>query len=438
MMKFYRTLKVKSTRYALIVLTVLSSTIALAQDTTVTLIEADGPGETYDLLASALGGSPLEVPDCDHEDSFQHIEEVFDETLSKNVFKFYIHKDIDTDRCETNVDRQRNEIKAYDPSPDALKGIRSEVVTYEWYFRIDEGFQPSANFTHLFQLKAVGGTDDANPVFTITPRKGDPDQLELIHGRGNNGYTTVGQTDLAQLKGKWVKAYCKVIYAEDTGSMDFNLTLLDGTEVISYLDEEIDLWRTGSTFVRPKWGIYRSLNDKTSLRDETVLFADFKVTEIGACPPWYEDADADGLGDPNSVVFACERPEGYVQNDVDTCTDWFADADGDGLGDPDVTMYSCAEPEGYVENDDDTDDTKSDLPLSVLSGQGMRGIFPNPATQQLHLAGYPENTDLFVYDLGGKMLKRGKGKTVDISDLRSGIYVLKTSSGATYRFIKSR
>jgi hypothetical protein len=29
---------------------------------------------------------------------------------------------------------------------------------------------------------------------------------------------------------------------------------------------------------------------------------------------WYLDADADGLGDKNSSVEACERPAGYVDN----------------------------------------------------------------------------------------------------------------------------
>ena len=291
----------------------LINTLVSAQDTTVTLIEADGPGGTYELLESKLGGSPIEAPDCDHSPAFQHIVEEFDSELTKNVFRFYIHKDTDTDRCKTAIDRQRNEIKSYDPSPDYLKGIQREVVTYEWFFKIDAGFQPSANFTHLFQLKAVGGTDDANPILTITPRKGNPEELQLIHGRGSNSYTTVTTAGLAAIKGKWVQAYCKVLYAEDTGRIDFSLKLLDGTEVLTYKNDKIDIWRAGSSFVRPKWGIYRSLNDGASLRDEEVLFADFKITEIGACPPWYEDADGDGLGDPNSFVYACDRPDGYVK-----------------------------------------------------------------------------------------------------------------------------
>jgi len=47
--------------------------------------------------------------------------------------------------------------------------------------------------------------------------------------------------------------------------------------------------------------------------------------------------------------------------DDDLCTEltWYQDADGDGLGDPDVTFSSCEAPSGYVSNSDDLDDTDS-------------------------------------------------------------------------------
>ncbi len=404
-----------------------------AQETTVTTISADGPGDTYALLEQALGGSPLEVPDCDHDEMFKHIEEVYDEELDRNVFKFYIHKYIDTDRCETNVDRQRNEIKAYDPSPDYLKAIQREVVTYEWYFKIDAGFQASSNFTHLFQLKVVGGTDSANPLLTITPRKGDPNKLQLIHGRGNNNYTTVKEADLSLMAGKWVKAFCKAEFAEDTGKLDFRLELLDGTGVLSYSNESIDMWRAGASFVRPKWGIYRSLNDVASLRDEEVLFADFQVTEIGACPVWYEDADGDGLGDPNSFVYECERPEGYVQNNVDTCQDWYEDADEDGLGNPEESQYACEQPEGFVANSDDDDDLLSNI-LSISERVELT-IYPIPVSSVLKIEGL-NGAGYSIHDLSGQKLLTSNKSEISMEAFNAGVYFLKTINGEVIRFVK--
>lgn len=43
----------------------------------------------------------------------------------------------------------------------------------------------------------------------------------------------------------------------------------------------------------------------------------------------------------------------------ETCTEltWYEDADGDGLGNPDVSETNCEQPENYVSNSDDIDDT---------------------------------------------------------------------------------
>ncbi len=78
---------------------------------------------------------------------------------------------------------------------------------------------------------------------------------------------------------------------------------------------------------------------------------------------WYQDADGDGLGNPDESVENCEQPTGFVANSDDpddtVCTlqTWYEDADGDGLGNPAVSQESCTQPTGYVSNSDDDDDT---------------------------------------------------------------------------------
>jgi hypothetical protein len=49
---------------------------------------------------------------------------------------------------------------------------------------------------------------------------------------------------------------------------------------------------------------------------------------------YYIDADADGYGDAQNVVFACTAPQGFVDNasDCDDTAVTFEDADGDGYG----------------------------------------------------------------------------------------------------------
>jgi len=238
-----------------------------------TYLKADGPGNTYSLLNSVLGGTAYEVPDCSHPQ--EHIREEFDQSLQKNVFVFSIHTNEDNDRCE-NFDRQRNEIKTYDPSNEKLKARNGEKVTYRWKFKIDANFQASPSFCHIHQIKGGDG-DDSNPIITITPRFGanNSDKMELIHIDSYNVTRKVKIVDLTPFKGQWVEAV-EVMKYGTKGTYSLEIKKVGTNDVLlSYENQNIDLWRTGMTFSRPKWGIYRSLNNISYLRDEDVRFADF-------------------------------------------------------------------------------------------------------------------------------------------------------------------
>ena len=54
------------------------------------LLEADGEGDTYELINSVLAPNydVIEAPDCSHEDFGRHIDELFDNDLEKNVFRW--------------------------------------------------------------------------------------------------------------------------------------------------------------------------------------------------------------------------------------------------------------------------------------------------------------------------------------------------------------
>ncbi len=243
-------------------------------------LNADGPGQTYELIASVLvpGYDAVEVPDCSHQEFGPHIDEVFDPELNTYVFRFFIHKTPDNDRC-INVDRQRNEIKAYDKSPDGLLGTQNETVEYKWRFKLDAGFQASSAFTHLHQLKAVGGPEESMPLFTLTARKGDPDKLELRYAEATK-QTTLRKVDLTPFKGAWVEVTETIRYGEK-GAYSISIKKVkNGKTLLEYTDQSIRTWKTDAEFIRPKWGIYRSLSDADNLRDETLFFSDFSIREI--------------------------------------------------------------------------------------------------------------------------------------------------------------
>jgi hypothetical protein len=246
-------------------------------------LTADGVTETYTLINQTLGGTAEEVPDCSDPEFGPHITQAYDDDLGQTVFVFSIHVAPDNDRCVA-FDRQRNEIKTYGPSPSYLKGFYGDTVTFRWRFRLGDGFQASPNFTHIHQIKAGDG-DAASPIITLTPRAGSPDRLQIIHVDSTGHSSTVATTALAPFKGAWVEAYEVIRYAFD-GAYAVTLTsLADGTQLFSYSTDQIDMWRNQTTFVRPKWGIYRSLNSPSDLRDEDVKFDDFCLAK-GAddCP----------------------------------------------------------------------------------------------------------------------------------------------------------
>ena len=71
----------------------------------------------------------------------------------------------------------------------------------------------------------------------------------------------------------------------DSGDLRLIVTRLRDDVVIFDVDaQDLDLWRgeDRTHFVRPKWGIYRSILDWDNLRadEEWVRFANFSVTEV--------------------------------------------------------------------------------------------------------------------------------------------------------------
>lgn len=247
-----------------------------------TILEANGLNNTYDLINATLspGYSAIEAPDCSHKEFGNHIDEVFDKELNKYVFRFHIHTTPDNDRCK-KFDRQRNEIKTYKQSPDSLLGIQNEKVVYKWKFKLDANFQPSTNFTHIHQLKSIGGVEEKMPLITLTVRKATPDKLELRYAAALS-QNSVAKTNLQPFKGNWVEVIETVVYGElGVGKYTISIKKVnDGTVLLEYTNNNIRMWKTDALFIRPKWGIYRSLKDLENLRDEQILFADFSIQEF--------------------------------------------------------------------------------------------------------------------------------------------------------------
>lgn len=239
-------------------------------------LNADGPAamDTYELIESVLGAGTIEHPDDDHDPPLRHILEETDEDVGPH-FVFLSHSEVDTDR-QINFDRCRIEIKTFGPSPENLKGFEGETFTYTWRFKINPDMTFSNRFTHMFQLKAVGG-DDSSPLITITGRdEGPAGRLEIIH-TGPPSLGRLAEATLTGAKDVWLSVYVQATFS-DAGSLTLTIEKPDGSTLISVEENDIDLWR-GGDFVRPKWGIYRGLSDQLRPDEERVYFANFAITE---------------------------------------------------------------------------------------------------------------------------------------------------------------
>ena len=126
----------------------------------------------------------------------------------------------------------------------------------------------------LHQIKAVGGSQDL-PLFTITARKGKTNQLLVIH----NNETTIASANLSEFEGVWVEV-TEIIKIGANGTYSISIKKVkSGQELLSFNNENILTIRPDNDFIRPKWGIYRSLKKAEDLRDEAVRFNEFSIKE---------------------------------------------------------------------------------------------------------------------------------------------------------------
>ena len=258
---------------------------------------ADGKSSTtYQLITSS--GYMYECPDYsrDHASKpFQHIQQVMDEALNKYVFQFFIHAKIDDDRgIVSTTDRQRNEIKTFNKSPESMIGFEGEEMVFKWKFLLPKGLLTTKNFTHIHQLKGIdnkaGTADVSTPLITFTCRTTGSEQKQKQvlqvrhHDRHTGALKTMADADLSLLMGHWVEVTERVRFGENGLYSVIINDVKTGKQVLRVDTEACDMWRTDCAGLRPKWGIYRYIGEDRSmenlLRDEELRFADFSIQKI--------------------------------------------------------------------------------------------------------------------------------------------------------------
>ena len=227
-------------------------------------------------VQKVFGKYSIETPQIfkrNHQE-FEHIEIVKDKEL-ESAFMFTLRRDIDGDRDKIwpqGKERQRNEIKGYQRSPEPMKAKVKETHHIKWYLKIDKSFQINKEFCHFFQLKAVGSNNIDDPILTLSgvTERGKP-QLQLqwwsLKESGR-----IFLTEWENSKDKWLICECISNYSKN-GSIHFSIRSMDGEINLKKQLNNLETWRDGFEFVRPKWGIYRSLaKEKNKLNPQDQIW----------------------------------------------------------------------------------------------------------------------------------------------------------------------
>jgi Secretion system C-terminal sorting domain len=437
------------------------------------ILKADGPGNTYELINSILAPGAVAVENCEcttasgltittnlgHSSFGRHVAEVWDADLGAYVFEFYSHVEPDNDRCIA-WDRQRVEIKTYEASPPVLIGYDKDMVKYTWRFKLPSGFQPSSSFTHIHQIKGVNG-DDSDPIFTLTPRKGTPNKLELIYTlNATSGTTKPVIVNLSLFENTWVEATETIkIGAQGTYSIEIK-RVSDDVVVLSYSNNNIQTIRPDNSFIRPKWGIYRSLNDKTSLRDESLRLNEVTISKLSTLPVNLVEFTASAAGngvdvkwktatETNTKDFIVERStNGSVFNPLLTVAAAGNSATPIYYQTTDTKPLLGSNYYRLKTNSINSQVSYSNVVLVNFTPPMVSGltIYPNPVVGQITI-NYPNPSELVqmqIMDVAGRQIILGGGNASQLNKqlnlqlvgLKPGVYFVKISGGQNSYFGK--
>ena len=98
----------------------------------------------------------------------------------------------------------------------------------------------------------------------------------------------VDNLPLSDFEGQWIEVTTEMHYKHDGAFKIKMKRMSDGKILIDKKFKGIDLWRTGATNIRNKFGLYRSYgrkmrdgNDRpdNGIKDESIDLADFRIYE---------------------------------------------------------------------------------------------------------------------------------------------------------------
>jgi len=176
-------------------------------------------------------------------------------------YRFDIYKD---DRDTTGGgDRQRTESKGMVTGGTAQKMRDGETWTISYEMYMPASLHGTSKFSHIFQLKTPA--TNGGPWVTLDPTRSGSTERLRARAYSTSGTPDIAATDLAPLRDKWItiewtftigsKGKARFVLRNGTGS--------DAPVVVDHSLSNVNVPAQGD-YVRPKWGIYRSVESASS------------------------------------------------------------------------------------------------------------------------------------------------------------------------------
>ena len=189
-------------------------------------------------------------------------------------YRFNIWK---ADRDSTGGgDRQRTESKGMVQNGTALKMTNGQTWTISYQMYMPTTLHGTSKFTHIFQTKVPA--TNAGPFVTLDlTRESSTSETLRARAYANSGSPTIASAPLAPLRGQWITIIWTLTIGQ-SGTARFQCldsagkTVADGTKHGVIMPDQGD-------YLRPKWGIYRSVQSASSdIIDTYLLIRGYQAT----------------------------------------------------------------------------------------------------------------------------------------------------------------
>ncbi|MCP2256833.1 hypothetical protein LX15_000516 [Streptoalloteichus tenebrarius] len=188
-------------------------------------------------------------------------------TVRGDSYRFDMHT-----QDRDGADRQRQEVKGMRAGGVDLAMLRGETWRFSYSMFIPNTLRATKTFTHVMQMKKPGQGTSPILVMSLRQHSGVP-KIEMKVFESN---TLVGATDLAPLQDKWIDTEFELRIGDAPDGEVRWIVRDGGRTVLDARKTGVDLW-IGDR-VRPKWGIYRSVEDPTgALRDCHLLIRNLRA-----------------------------------------------------------------------------------------------------------------------------------------------------------------